>query len=91
MNDLHEDERRGVHAETLLNDELLKSAFETLRSEYLKAWEESKYNATDDRERLWQARQIVGKVETHLKTIIQDGRLARAQLNRDLAPKLKRA
>jgi hypothetical protein len=91
MNDLHQDEQRGVHAETLLNDELLKSVFVTLRAEYLRAWETSKYNATDDRERLWQAVQIIGKVESHLKTLIQDGHLARAQLNRDLAPKLKRA
>ena len=91
MNDLHEDDRRGVHAETLLKDELLKSSFVTLRAEYLKAWEASKYNATDDRERLWQAVQIVGKVEAHLRAIIQDGHLARAQLNRDFAPKLKRA
>ncbi len=78
---LGEDIARANRAAALLSDDLLKGAFSTLRTEYLKAWESSRYNDTDGRERLWQAVQIVGKVQAQLTSYVNDGRLAQAELN----------
>lgn len=78
---LGEDVARANRANALLSDDLLSGAFKTLRDEYLKAWEASKYNDTDGRERLWQAVQIVGKVQAQLASYVNDGKLAQAELN----------
>jgi hypothetical protein len=77
-----EDIARANRAKALLSDDLLSGAFKTLREAYLTAWESTKYNDTDGRERLWQAVQIVGKVQAQLTSYVNDGRLAQAELDR---------
>jgi hypothetical protein len=79
--ELAQDVARGHRAQALLSDDLLAGAFDTLRAEYLKAWEASRYNDTDGRERLWQAIQVLGKVRTQLISYVNDGKLAQAELN----------
>jgi len=72
---------RGARAQRLLDDDLLKEAFETLDRDYAKAWRETAARDTDARERLWQAVQIVGKVRDHLVTVVNGGKLAQRELN----------
>lgn len=79
---LHKDVARAREAELLLDNALLKESFAKLRTDYLAAWEGSNVRDTDARERLWQALQIVGLVQSHLKQVMSDGRLARAELGR---------
>lgn len=55
-------------------------AFETLKENYHAAWEQTKPHQTDDRERLWQAIQIVGKVEAHLQHLIDEGKISAKQI-----------
>ena len=64
--------------------ELAKTAeaFAALKAAYLDAWEKTAVREQDARERLWQAVQIVGKVEQHLKTLVEGGKLARKELDR---------
>ena len=57
-----------------------KEAFDTLKDEYRKAWESTKTHQTDDRERLWQAIQIVGKVEAQLQHLIDEGKISAKQI-----------
>jgi hypothetical protein len=78
---LDADLRKGRAADRLLSDETLTGAFDSLKAEYLAAWESTKYNDTDGRERLWQAYQIVGKVRTHLANIAAGGKLAQAEID----------
>lgn len=78
---LEADRLKGQHAQRLLDDEVLKGAFETLRTEYLKAWEASQARDSDGRERLWQAVQIVGKVQSHLVSVVNSGTLAKAEID----------
>ena len=75
-----QDIARGRRAEQLLNDEMLKEAFATIKADYRKAWEESSPRDTDGRERLWQAFQIIGKVETHLKNVMNNGKIAHHEM-----------
>ena len=78
--DLQRDINRAKSAELLLQNELLTEAFQSLEHDYLKAWRETAARDTDARERLWQAVQIVGKIKDHIGTVLNDGKLAAAQL-----------
>jgi hypothetical protein len=85
---LHLAASRGARAEALLNDELLKEAFDTLDAAYVKAWRDTGAKDDDARQRLWQAVQIVSKVKDHLQSVASGGKLAQRELN-DLAGKRK--
>src|SRR3546814_848596 len=56
--------------------ERTRDAFALLKNEYIAAWENTPLRDVDGRERLWQAVQIVGKVENHLGQVIVNGRVA---------------
>ena len=71
----------AAHANRLLNDEFLMGAFESLRATYLDAMLYTMPEETQKRERLWQAVHIVGKVKDHLKTLLDGGKLAQAELD----------
>ena len=58
----------------------LRETFATLESEYVKAWKATPARDADARERLWQAVQIVSKVEAHLRAVAAGRRLAERQL-----------
>lgn len=75
------EEQRGAQAQALLDNELLREAFAGLRQDYMRAWEATGARETDARERLWQAVQIVGKVESHLRAVADTGKLSRRQLD----------
>ena len=72
---------RGARAARLLEDDLLKEAFETLDRDYTKAWRETAARDTDARERLWQATQVLGKVRDHLLAVANNGKLAQRELD----------
>lgn len=76
---------RAHRAQTLIKDELLSECLGKLEAEYIAAWRLSPARDTDGRERLWQAVQIVGKVKDHLVKVLNDGKLAQAEINAMLA------
>lgn len=78
---LHRDKDRGAKAERLLADDMLVEAFRTLREAYEAAWRTSEARDTDGRERLWQAVQIVGKVESHLRSVAANGKAAQKEID----------
>jgi hypothetical protein len=72
---------RAARAKALADDDLLKEAFATLEAEYIKAWKEQFHaRDTDARERMWHAVQVIGKVQQHLHTVIDKGKVADKQL-----------
>lgn len=87
---LDQDISRGKQAAALLSNELLTEAFDTLRAEYLKAWEATGARDTDARERLWQAYQIAGKVRTQLNGVVSNGKLAQREIDDVAGKKPKR-
>ena len=72
---------RAARAQVLQNDDLLKEAFDTLEAEYVKAWRESPARDAEGRQLLWQAVNVVGKVKDHLMKVVNDGKIAQAELN----------
>jgi hypothetical protein len=69
-------------AQAVLELERTQDAFVTLKSEYIKAWEATPLRDTEGRERLWQAVQIIGKAESHLIALVQNGKIAEADIQR---------
>ena len=75
-------QHKGVRAQELLSNTLLQEAFQYLETQYLQAWRSTKVRETDSREKLWQAIQILGIIQEHLKLFVTNGRIAAADLNR---------
>lgn len=62
--------------------QLTERAFTTLEQQYIEAWKTAPLNDDKGRERLWQAVQILGKVQSHLRQTVANGRIAEADLKR---------
>ena len=73
---------RAARAQALKNDDLLKEAFAELEREYLRAWKED-FNPrdTEARERMYHAVCVIGKVQQHLQTVIDGGKIAKQQID----------
>ncbi len=68
-------------ASDLRANEFLAECFETLKKEYIDYWLITHITDEKGRERLWQAVQIVGKVQEHLGKLIDGGKLATSHLS----------
>jgi hypothetical protein len=75
-------QHRGIRAAELLENTLLQEAFQFLETAYLNAWRSTKALDTQSREKLWQAIQILGIIQEHLKVHIRDGKIAAEDLRR---------
>jgi hypothetical protein len=71
---------RAARAQALLENELLRDAFEKLEDDYVAAWKTWPAADRDGRERLWQAVNVLGKVRDHLARVLADGKLAQREL-----------
>ena len=89
---LHDALRRASRAQDLLRSELLIEAFKTLEDSYTAAWRASTVDQVNAREKLFLAINIVGKVRDHLTNVVQNGKLAQAELQQliDTAERKKR-
>ena len=73
---------RSSQAKQILQNELFKESFETLKKIYSEALlDRTSVNENEAREKLWIAYQVVGKVEQHFKEILETGKLAEKQLS----------
>lgn len=71
----------GSHAQTLINDELLQGAFKSLKQTYAEKLLSTSVSQSVERETLYQAHRLVGEVENHLRWVLDNGKLADAELN----------
>ncbi|MDB5611334.1 MAG: hypothetical protein JWP25_8234 [Bradyrhizobium sp.] len=74
------DDNRGRRAQALLDDELLAGAFKGLEDAYTAAWRNTTIDDVAAREKLFLAINIVGKVRDHLTAVVNNGKLAAAEL-----------
>jgi len=77
---LNQSAARALHAQELLDSELLSEAFRTLEENYSSAWRATAIDDVAGREKLFLAINIVGKVRDHLNAVIANGKLAQAEL-----------
>ena len=76
-----EEVSRSHQAKQILENKLFQEAIESLKKIYSEALlEKTGAKESDTREKLWIAYNVVGKVEQHLQTVIETGKLASKQL-----------
>jgi|TARA_X000001388_G_C2186347_1_gene105688 hypothetical protein len=80
MSDLHKETSRGTRAKEVLENDLFKETLDILKKSYEEAIFQT--TPTDDKGRfsIYLAYQILGKVENHLRTVMETGKLAEKQL-----------
>ena len=71
------DELREEKAKRLLNDPLLKEAFETLKTDLMVRWESSGSNEIEARESIWLAMRLLGRIHGHINSIVETGHMAK--------------
>ena len=72
---------RSNEAKQILGSKLFQESLETLKKIYSEALlEKTGADESETREKLWIAYNVVGKVEQHLHTIVETGKLASKQL-----------
>jgi hypothetical protein len=72
--------REGKRAQVLLNDPLLKQAFEDLLGTYKQEIFNTSFTDDDNRRSLWMAYNMLDKIKGHLITIMESGKLAQKDL-----------
>jgi len=72
--------REGNRAQVLLNDPLLKQAFEDLLETYKQEIFFTNFADDEKRRSLWMAYNMVDKIRGHLQTIMESGKLAQKDL-----------
>ena len=72
--------REGKRAQVLLNDPLLKQAFEDLLETYKQEIFNTSFTDDDKRRSLWMAYNMLDKIKGHLITIMESGKLAQKDL-----------
>ena len=78
---LDEERVRGEHARRLMSDPMLVEAFDTVEKTIRDAWAGSGEQQERERERLWLMLKLLGRVQGHLKTALETGKLAATQLD----------
>ena len=71
-NDLREEK-----AKRLLNDPLLKEAFDTLEKSLYDTWCHSSGKEVDVREQTWLSMRLLERVRLHLSSIVETGEMAK--------------
>jgi len=72
--------REGKRAQVLLNDPLLKQAFEDLLETYKQEIFNTSFTDDNKRRSLWMAYNMLDKIKGHLQTIMESGKLAQKDL-----------
>ena len=86
---LSEAAAKAARAQNLLANDLLAEAFKVLEDSYTAAWRATLIDDVSGREKLFLAINIVGKVRDHLISVVNNGKLAAAEL-RQLAETAER-
>lgn len=73
---------RARRAWELQDNELLNETFDYLSSAYIAQWKITRFDDTAGRDRLWQAVNCIAKVRDHFRIAVEDGKIAKADLER---------
>lgn len=73
---------RASRAQMLIEDDLLRECFKILEQEYFKAWVNTTEAETQARENYWRAINQLGDLRNHLNSVINDGKIAQAEINK---------
>ena len=70
-------EERERKAKALINDPLLREAFDTLKEDLMNRWKHSGSTDLEARESIWLAIRLLDKIDGHIKSIVETGHMAK--------------
>jgi hypothetical protein len=79
----HREIDRERLAREVAENPVFREAIDGLRDQLRAEWEQSPARDTEGRERLWLAVNLLSKIESHLSTVMQTGKMARLQLSQE--------
>jgi len=68
-------EERERRAQSLINDPLLKEAFDVLKEDLMNRWSSSGSTDLEARESIWLAMRLLEKIHGHITSIIETGHM----------------
>jgi len=71
-------------AKELMENKAFLTALEEVSSKYIKAWDKTKPNDVEMREKLYSAYQVIKYVKVHIVTYVNDGELEQKNIVSDL-------
>tara|TARA_R100000963_G_C4574555_1_gene58085 strand:+ start:67 stop:309 length:243 start_codon:yes stop_codon:yes gene_type:complete len=71
------DEIREAKAKRLLEDDLLKEAFDTLEKDIMDTWVASGVDDGRARETCWLSIRLLSRIKVHLTSIVETGEMAK--------------
>ena len=78
--ELDEERERGLLAETLRNNPLLKEIFQTLKDSYITDWSQTELSDVESREQSFYLLKALNDIEGQIDSIISTGKLASQQM-----------
>ena len=81
MDKLETQLRQGKRAQVLLNDPLLKQAFEDLLETYKNEIFNTNFADDEKRRSLWMAYNMLDKIRGHLQSVMASGKLTQQELD----------
>lgn len=78
--DLSKQISEGAKAQQLLNEPLMKEAFDYLADRYKSEIFNTSYSDHEQRQVLWMAYNMIDKIKGHLESVMENGKLASAEL-----------
>ena len=72
--------RRGNRAAVLLDDELIKEAFEVIEGECIKQWRAAPARDTEGREHIWMMLKLTDRLKAHLESVLNTGKITDKQI-----------
>ena len=78
---LDEERQRGLQAESLRNNPLLKDIFQKLESSYIEDWTQTDLNDTEAREHAFYLLRALREIEMEIESIISSGKMATQQFD----------
>ena len=68
-------EERERRAQSLLEDPLLKEAFDILKEDLMGRWSQSGSTDLEAREAIWLAMRLLDKIHAHITSIVETGHM----------------
>ena len=68
-------EQRERRAQSLIDDELLKEAFDVLKEDLMNRWSNSGSTDLEARESIWLAMRLLDKIHGHITSIVETGHM----------------
>ena len=70
-------EERERREHSLIEDQLLKEAFDTLKEDLMNRWQHSGSTDLEARESIWLAMRLLDRIHGHINSIVETGHMAK--------------